>query len=288
MALFYLVKAVAIIVLFSTSRDVLQPWAGYTEKKEDSSNDNSVDNSKNETASISFEIASLPIANSAYLSILGVSIFLATMSLLLLLHLCIFHLFINYVGITTYEYVRAQRLEQEKRARKQQEEQSRQMMRHKVDEEVITAEQWQETSNEKCLGSYCLRGRVRPREKHYVKSENAHMRKKKPDAETKVYSISHNSGAEQQQKVILSSSTDEDSPKTESTDSHVSPDELKGGISQNPRLSNLAVLPSIKKRSPKDLNESVKKKNNNVVDQAQDDIQRVGTARPDVAASLHL
>ena len=35
----------------------------------------------------------------------------------LLLHLCLFHLYINYVGVTTYEYVRAQRAETERRAR---------------------------------------------------------------------------------------------------------------------------------------------------------------------------
>ena len=35
----------------------------------------------------------------------------------LLLHLCLFHVYINYVGVTTYEYVRAQRAETERRAR---------------------------------------------------------------------------------------------------------------------------------------------------------------------------
>ena len=34
-----------------------------------------------------------------------------------MLHLCLFHVYINYVGVTTYEYVRAQRAETERRAR---------------------------------------------------------------------------------------------------------------------------------------------------------------------------
>ena len=39
------------------------------------------------------------------------------LALALLLHLCLFHVYINYVGVTTYEYVRAQRAETERRAR---------------------------------------------------------------------------------------------------------------------------------------------------------------------------
>jgi hypothetical protein len=36
-----------------------------------------------------------------------------------LIHLCLFHLYINYIGVTTYEYVRAQRAENERRAREE-------------------------------------------------------------------------------------------------------------------------------------------------------------------------
>ena len=45
-------------------------------------------------------------------------------SLALLLHLCLFHVYINYVGVTTYEYVRAQRAETERRAREGAEEEA--------------------------------------------------------------------------------------------------------------------------------------------------------------------
>ena len=38
------------------------------------------------------------------------SVVLAFIAFALLLHLAIFHLYINHVGITTYEYVRAHRL----------------------------------------------------------------------------------------------------------------------------------------------------------------------------------
>jgi len=38
-------------------------------------------------------------------------------ALILLLHLCVFHIYINYLGITTYGYVRAQRLNMEKIAK---------------------------------------------------------------------------------------------------------------------------------------------------------------------------
>ena len=45
-----------------------------------------------------------------------VSVFLAFVAFALLLHLAIFHFYINYVGITTYEYVRAHRMALEPQA----------------------------------------------------------------------------------------------------------------------------------------------------------------------------
>ena len=57
-----------------------------------------------------FELFFLPVPTAAFMFMAISSIVLAFIAFALLLHLAIFHLYINHVGITTYEYVRAHRL----------------------------------------------------------------------------------------------------------------------------------------------------------------------------------
>lgn len=47
--------------------------------------------------------------NTIFLSVLGVIVILAAITAGLLLHLCFFHIYISFLGLTTYEYIRNQR-----------------------------------------------------------------------------------------------------------------------------------------------------------------------------------
>ena len=64
----------------------------------------------NSTLENQFELFFLPVPTPAFMFFNLVSVFLAFVAFALLLHLAIFHFYINYVGITTYEYVRAHRM----------------------------------------------------------------------------------------------------------------------------------------------------------------------------------
>ena len=57
-----------------------------------------------------FEIFFAPVDNEAYMALTFISLIVAFVAFALLLHLALFHVYINHVGITTYEYVRAHRL----------------------------------------------------------------------------------------------------------------------------------------------------------------------------------
>ena len=57
-----------------------------------------------------FEIFFTPLPIGAFMGLTITSLILAFVAFALLLHLALFHIYINYVGITTYEYVRAHRL----------------------------------------------------------------------------------------------------------------------------------------------------------------------------------
>ena len=57
-----------------------------------------------------FEIFFAPVDNQAYMALTFISLIVAFVAFALLLHLALFHVYINHVGITTYEYVRAHRL----------------------------------------------------------------------------------------------------------------------------------------------------------------------------------
>ena len=84
-----------------------------------------------------------PVPAAAFLAVTGLATLVATLcagqteagrgreifhfnSLGLLLHLCIFHIYINVTGMTTYEYVRAQRISPEPTERESSEEDERQ------------------------------------------------------------------------------------------------------------------------------------------------------------------
>lgn len=117
LSLLFIGKSAALVALFYANKDALRPWAS---SEEDFNASNTSSLSSNVTSSPveeTFEVFSLPVGNGVMLTLLGVSGAIALISVLLLMHLCLFHLFINCVGITTYEYVRAQRLELEQKAR---------------------------------------------------------------------------------------------------------------------------------------------------------------------------
>ena len=115
MALLYACMASAIIGMYYFDREKLNPWAmEYTNSTLASYN-------STETTELSFEVLGCSVHDTLMLTTLTVTALLALVCLGLLMHLCFFHCFINWVGITTYEYVRAQRLEQEKCAREKQE-----------------------------------------------------------------------------------------------------------------------------------------------------------------------
>ena len=73
-----------------------------------------------------FQIFFTPVDNEAYMGLTILSFIVAFIAFALLLHLALFHVYINHVGITTYEYVRAHRLAME------------QMSVHQLEQELTT------------------------------------------------------------------------------------------------------------------------------------------------------
>ena len=64
---------------------------------------------KNQTEAY-FEMFAQPVSLELYMTFTIVAASVAIIAFILLLHLSMFHIYINYVGITTYEYVRAVRI----------------------------------------------------------------------------------------------------------------------------------------------------------------------------------
>ena len=79
------------------------------------------------------------------------SVFLAFVAFALLLHLAIFHLYINHVGITTYEYVRAHRLALEP-----------QINQLSDPEQNKKAENQDQTADSNCCQIFTRKGKVAP------------------------------------------------------------------------------------------------------------------------------
>ena len=65
---------------------------------------------KNQTKEAYFEMFAQPVSLELYMTFTIVAASVAIIAFILLLHLSMFHIYINYVGITTYEYVRAVRI----------------------------------------------------------------------------------------------------------------------------------------------------------------------------------
>ena len=111
MSLSYVVMSVTICALFlndATRVEFLNPWSQL---------DLAPNGTLDGNITVTFEMFDSPIPGSIFFPLLASSCLLALVAVGLLLHLCFFHIYINYIGITTYEYVRAQRAEQEKLAR---------------------------------------------------------------------------------------------------------------------------------------------------------------------------
>lgn len=65
----------------------------------------------NETT-VAVQTSSLPSSDAAFLAVVAVLGILAAITAGLLLHLCFFHIYISFLGLTTYEYIRQQRQNQ--------------------------------------------------------------------------------------------------------------------------------------------------------------------------------
>lgn len=66
----------------------------------------------NETSPATAQLSSLPSSDAAFLAIVAALGLLAAITAGLLLHLCFFHIYISFLGLTTYEYIRQQRQNQ--------------------------------------------------------------------------------------------------------------------------------------------------------------------------------
>ena len=93
-----------------------------------------------------------PVAPSVFLVITGLATLVAMMAAGLLLHLCVFHVYINIHDMTTYEYVRAQR---------QASEEARREALARNTEEEEEGEREEERSRCECVG----RNKVAPTKK---------------------------------------------------------------------------------------------------------------------------
>ena len=91
---------------YGGSLQYLHPWEDQV------TNNVTVINAANETAY--FEMFAQPVRVELYMTCTIGAASVAVVAFVLLLHLSMFHIYINYVGITTYEYVRSVRLSMEK------------------------------------------------------------------------------------------------------------------------------------------------------------------------------
>lgn len=108
MSLAYVGMTLTIIVLYFWPRlDLLHPWEYL---RMDPQLRNSSSDARTAT-DIQFEMFTIPMPNDFFLAIITTASLLALFAFILLVHLCVFHVYINWSGITTYEYVREQRLQ---------------------------------------------------------------------------------------------------------------------------------------------------------------------------------
>ena len=93
---------------FGGHLNYLRPWEEY-EPTETSA---IFQQNQTATSSAYFEICGQPVSLEFYMTLSFVTAIVAIMALVLLLRLGIFHAYISYVGITTYEYIRIANLNQ--------------------------------------------------------------------------------------------------------------------------------------------------------------------------------
>jgi hypothetical protein len=108
-SLLFLAQAVAIFASFATDRTLLAPWHGNQSLSV--APNNTIANVSHEPSEVgpTFCMFGATVSNESFLALVGVALVLALVAACLLVHLCLFHAYINWKGITTYEYVRAQR-----------------------------------------------------------------------------------------------------------------------------------------------------------------------------------
>ena len=124
----------------------------------------------------SFKMFAQPVPDAAFMAALCVAASVALVSIGLLIHLCLFHIYINYVGVTTYEYVRAQRAESERLAREEAEAAAEKANKAAVNETTVADEEEMMSTyptSSRCRSWCCCSGpsaggggRVRPTSSH--------------------------------------------------------------------------------------------------------------------------
>lgn len=118
MSLSYIAMALTSIGLYyGDNLTYLKPWEGTNSTLNSIASSNTTEENPNNEGQ--FELFFLPVPTAAFMFMAITSVILAFVAFALLLHLAIFHLYINHVGITTYEYVRAHRLALEPQAQNQ-------------------------------------------------------------------------------------------------------------------------------------------------------------------------
>ncbi|XP_040582501.1 probable palmitoyltransferase ZDHHC11B [Lepeophtheirus salmonis] len=89
----------------------LNPWNEFTKIYQHSNNSSSL---LPRSKDLTFHMFFTPVPDILYVIVTSISAICATISLLLLLHLCIFHIYIKAHGLTTFEYLRNTRLLEER------------------------------------------------------------------------------------------------------------------------------------------------------------------------------
>jgi hypothetical protein len=114
MSLIFMSLAFTMIGLYySDSLTNLHPWEEdglMSNSTVDNNNNNNNNNGSAVDNGGEFHIFFCPVSSSAFMGLTFSAVFVALVAFVLLLHLTLFHIYINYVGITTYEYVRAARM----------------------------------------------------------------------------------------------------------------------------------------------------------------------------------
>lgn len=96
--------SLAELVLYHADRSWLAPWEEFSVAKTNATGEALEDEVP------TFNLFLLNVSDIVFLVIIGVCGVLAALTAALLLHLCVFHVYISVLGITTYEYIRSYRL----------------------------------------------------------------------------------------------------------------------------------------------------------------------------------